>query len=42
MIGDVNGDGKVNIVDLYMVAKAFGSHMGDQRYRLDCDLNRAV
>jgi hypothetical protein len=40
MIGDVNGDGKVNIVDIYMVAKAFGSNRGDQRYRLDCDLNR--
>jgi parallel beta-helix repeat protein len=40
MMGDVNGDGKVNIVDIFMVAKAFGSHMGDQRYRLDCDFNR--
>lgn len=26
IIGDVNGDGKVNIRDFYTMAKAFGSH----------------
>jgi uncharacterized protein YfaS (alpha-2-macroglobulin family) len=36
---DLNGDGKVNIVDLTLVAKAWGSHPGDSRWNPQCDLN---
>lgn len=39
LIGDVNGDGKVNIKDEYMAGLAFGSRMGDSRYNPRADLN---
>jgi hypothetical protein len=39
MIGDLNGDYKVNIVDIVIVARALGSRPGDPRWNPDCDLN---
>jgi len=39
-VADVNRDGKVDIVDLYIVAKAFGSKTGEPRYRFEADVNR--
>jgi uncharacterized protein YfaS (alpha-2-macroglobulin family) len=36
---DINGDGKVNILDLTLVALAFGTHPGDPRWNPICDLN---
>jgi len=39
LIGDVNGDGKVNIKDEYMAGLAFGSRIGDSRYNPRADLN---
>ena len=40
MTGDVNGDGEINIIDIAAVAIAYGSNVGDSKYRLICDLNR--
>jgi len=39
LIGDINRDGKVGITDLYLVARAFGSHLGDERWNETADLN---
>jgi len=39
LIGDINGDLKVDIKDLYLVAKAFGSRPGDERWNEAVDLN---
>jgi len=39
LIGDINGDLKVDITDLYLVAKAFGSRPGDERWNEAVDLN---
>jgi len=36
---DLNGDGKVNIVDIYIVARAFGSKLGDSNWNPDADLD---
>jgi uncharacterized protein YfaS (alpha-2-macroglobulin family) len=36
---DLNGDGKVNIMDLTIVALAFGSYPGHPRWNPICDLN---
>lgn len=36
---DINGDGKVNIIDLTIVALAFGSHPGHPRWNPLCDLD---
>jgi len=36
---DLNGDGKVNIKDTVIVAKAFGAHQGDPRWDSKADLN---
>jgi len=38
--GDVNGDRKVDMVDLYLVAKAFGSYPGHYRWDPGADVNR--
>jgi hypothetical protein len=38
-VGDLNGDWQVNIVDLSIVAKAFGSAVGDSRWNQNADLN---
>lgn len=40
MVGDVNGDRIINIVDIATAAIVFGSHKGDSDFRLDCDFNR--
>jgi nitrous oxidase accessory protein len=37
--GDVNYDTVVNIVDISIIAKAFGSRLGDANWNLRCDLN---
>jgi hypothetical protein len=39
LLGDVNGDGKINIMDITLIARAFGSSNGDPRYKPECDLN---
>jgi len=39
LIGDLNGDGKVDIKDLAILAKAFGSSPGNPRWNAACDLN---
>lgn len=38
LVGDVNGDGKVRIDDLLAVASAYGSNLGDARYKANLDL----
>jgi hypothetical protein len=38
--GDLNSDGAVNIFDLRIVAKAFGSRPGDPYWDPRADLNR--
>lgn len=40
MVGDVNGDGIINIIDIAAIAIGYGSNAGDSRYNLICDLNR--
>jgi parallel beta-helix repeat protein len=40
MMGDIDGNGKINIVDVASVAVAFLAKKGDAKYRLTCDLNR--
>lgn len=40
MVGDVNGDGKINIIDIASIAVAYRSNVGDSSYNLICDLNR--
>jgi len=37
--GDVNGDGTVNIDDLIIFSRCFGSKKGDQNYDARCDFN---
>jgi len=37
--GDVNADGKVNVKDIFAVAKAFGSELGQPRYDPNLDIN---
>jgi parallel beta-helix repeat protein len=39
MLGDVNGNRQINIIDIAAIAIAFGSHLGEDRYRLNCDMN---
>jgi thermitase len=38
-LGDINGDGKVDITDVAFAAKAFGSKAGGRRWNPDADLN---
>jgi PKD repeat protein len=38
-LGDLNIDGKVNIFDIYIMAKAFGTKPGDPRWNPIADLN---
>jgi len=38
MIGDVNGDGIINIYDVTAVAVAYNSHEGDPAWNPECDL----
>jgi hypothetical protein len=37
--GDVNGDGKVNLLDLCIITKALGSTPGTRKWNPYCDLN---
>jgi hypothetical protein len=37
---DLDGDGKVNIVDVTIVARAFGSKLGDATYNVQADLDQ--
>jgi hypothetical protein len=39
LYGDVNGDGKVNLSDIFAVAMAFGTMPGQQRWNAWADLN---
>jgi hypothetical protein len=37
--GDVNGDGRVDLRDIFTVGKAYGSVIGDPRYNPNADIN---
>jgi len=39
ILGDVTGDGRVDILDIFVVAKAFGSKRGEPRYDPNADLD---
>jgi hypothetical protein len=39
LIGDLNGDGKVDIMDIAIVAKAYGSIPGDPNWNPVADIN---
>jgi hypothetical protein len=39
-LGDFNGDGKVDLRDVYRVQQAFGSYPGHPRWDPVCDINR--
>ena len=39
LIGDLNGDGKVDVKDLAILGKAFGSYESHPRWSAACDLN---
>jgi subtilisin family serine protease len=40
MLGDINGDGIIDVYDLTIVGTAYGSFEGDPRYDQEADLNR--
>jgi squalene-hopene/tetraprenyl-beta-curcumene cyclase len=40
ILGDMNGDGKVDIYDAITFANYFGSQKGDARWNADADINR--
>ena len=40
LVGDVNGDGVVDIFDLNKAGKAYGSVVGEPEYDSDVDLNK--
>jgi hypothetical protein len=39
-LGDINGDGKVDMMDIYIVTKAFGSYPGHPRWHPDADVDQ--
>ena len=39
VLGDVNGDGKVNCTDVSIVKSSFGTHIGQPGYNIAADLN---
>ena len=39
ILADVNNDGIVDIYDLVMVGKAYGSETGDSLWDPECDIN---
>lgn len=39
LVGDLNGDGKVDVKDLYLAGLAFASSVGDRRWNQQADLN---
>jgi hypothetical protein len=40
MLSDLNMDEKVNILDIFIVAKAFGRKSGDSEWNAVADLNK--
>ena len=38
-LGDVNRDGKVDLKDVYMLGRAYGSSLGHPRWNVACDIN---
>ena len=40
MLGDVNGDGVVDVYDALLVRAAFGSKPGDPNWNPEADLNQ--
>jgi hypothetical protein len=40
LVGDVNEDGVVDVRDLAIVAKAYGTFKGDSDYNPDADINK--
>lgn len=40
LVGDVNGDGAVDILDLSIIGMAYGAREGDPRYNSDADINK--
>jgi hypothetical protein len=39
IFGDINGDGKVDLFDLVLMANAYGSKVGDLKYNPEADFN---
>ena len=39
ILGDINGDGTVNMLDAIQLAKYFGLQQGDNGWNPDADLN---
>jgi hypothetical protein len=39
LVGDVNGDGKVNLKDAFAISKAFGATQSSERWNPNADLN---
>jgi hypothetical protein len=39
ILGDINGDGKVDLLDLVLLANAYGSKAGDLKYNPEADFN---
>jgi hypothetical protein len=39
ILGDINGDGKVDLLDLVLLANAYGSKVGDLKYNPEADFN---
>jgi parallel beta-helix repeat protein len=39
VVGDVNSDGKINILDIFAIATAFGSKVGGSNYKINYDMN---
>ncbi len=39
-VGDINGDGKVDMMDIYIVTQAFGSYPGHPRWNPDADVDQ--